>query len=79
MVAADLNLMNHKQSGVQKATISIEPLLKTSIREEISDKPRPNWRINQKNFVEKSDECEPGTVTFSAGWFAQGHTVSTAF
>lgn len=36
-----------------------------------------NWRINQRNFAKKTARraCEPGAVNFSAGWFAQGHTV----
>jgi hypothetical protein len=42
--------------------------------------PDPNRRINQNNFVEKGSRlCEPGAVNFSAGWFAQGHTVRPLF
>jgi hypothetical protein len=45
-------------------------LLKKSVVED----PHSNWRVNEINFVEKG-VCEPGAVTFSGGWFAQGHTV----
>ena len=65
---------------MREATVSISPLLKSSIKQEMRDKT-PNWRIHEKNFVGKSDRhvCEPGAVTFSAGWFAQGHVVRNSF
>lgn len=33
------------------------------------------------NFVEKTDRhvCEPGSVTFSSGWFGQGHEVGICY
>jgi hypothetical protein len=62
---------------MREATVSLTPLLKISVKEEKPEKPAPNWRINEKNFVPKTGRhlCEPGSVTFSAGWFAQGHEV----
>ena len=57
--------------------MSITPLLQRSIRKAAPGKLAPNWRTHKKNFVTSmaSRICEPGAVTFSAGWFAQGHTV----
>lgn len=71
------SLTYFQQSELQEATLSLTPLLKKSIKEEIPQKPPPNWRINEKNFVQKTHRhlCEPGSVTFSAGWFGQGHAV----
>jgi hypothetical protein len=62
---------------MREATVSLTRLLKTSVKEEKPEKPAPNWRVNDKNFVCKTGRhlCEPGSVTFSAGWFAQGHEV----
>jgi hypothetical protein len=61
-----------------RATFSVEPLLKRLIKVKKSDKPEPNWLINKGNFVQKSYRrlMEPGAINFSAGWFAQGHTVN---
>jgi hypothetical protein len=58
-------------------TIAIGPLLKKSVAGEKPNKRTPNWRIHMKNFVRKTRThfCEPGSVTFSAGWFGQGHEV----
>ena len=38
----------------------------------------PSWRINYGNFKKKNhtNVLEPGAVTFSSGWFGQGHEVS---
>jgi hypothetical protein len=65
------------QSDVRKGTVAIGPLLKKSVASEKPNKPAPNWRIHMRNFVKKSRThfCEPGSVTFSAGWLGQGHTV----
>jgi hypothetical protein len=51
------------------------------VKEDKVRKPAPNWRVNRKNFVTASSKhvCEPGTVTFSAGWYAQGHAVRLLF
>ena len=56
-------------------------LLERSVKEEMAKKPAPNWRIRRSNFVGKTTKriCEPGSVTFSAGWFGQGHEVSRQF
>jgi hypothetical protein len=55
--------------------------LKQSVKADKVQTPTPNWRINSKNFVRTSSRhvCEPGTVTFSAGWYAQGHAVHLLF
>jgi hypothetical protein len=57
--------------------MSIAPLLKKSIKKQIPNKTAPNWRIHKKHFVRKTNRhfCEPGAVTFSSGWFGQGHEV----
>jgi hypothetical protein len=43
-----------------------------------SKKKKINWRIDVENFKEqgRSRQLPPGTETYSAGWFAQGHHVS---
>lgn len=63
---------------MKRGTVAIEPLLKKSIQKPKLDKPVPNWRSLDENFVDNSsgDLIEPGAVTFSAGWLGQGHTVS---
>ena len=63
------------------ATVSLGQLLKRSVEKPKSGKPDPNWRVHKQNFVKKSGShvCEPGAVTFSAGWFGQGHAVSLRF
>jgi hypothetical protein len=56
----------------------ISPLLKASVRRKQPHCATPNWRVNKKNFVSLRHGCrslEPGAITFSAGWFAQGHEV----
>jgi hypothetical protein len=37
-----------------------------------------NWRVHKENFAppHASRKFPPGVETYSAGWFAQGHTVS---
>jgi hypothetical protein len=61
--------------------MDIGPLLERSVKEEMAKKPAPNWRIRRTNFVRKTARriCEPGSVTFSAGWFGQGHAVRHQF
>jgi hypothetical protein len=68
---------DQQQSSLRLGTVSITPLLSKSIRKKVPGKSAPNWRIHKKNFVTSmaSRVCEPGAVTFSAGWFAQAHTV----
>ena len=70
--------ISSQQGTVKRGTLAIEPLLKKSIQTPKLDKPVPNWRSLDKNFVSNSsgDLVEPGSVTFSAGWLGQGHTVS---
>jgi hypothetical protein len=53
-------------------------MLKKSIQKQKLDKPVPNWRTFDENFITNNagDSIEPGAVTFSAGWLGQGHTVS---
>jgi len=65
------------QSDVRMGTIAVGPLLKKSVTSEKPNNRAPNWRIHMKNFVRKTRThfCEPGSVTFSAGWLGQGHTV----
>jgi len=74
-------LTHSKQSIVKQATITIEPILKKSVMEERLNKPKPNWRTHDVNFLDDSsrDTLEPGAVNFSAGWLGQGHTVSFIF
>ena len=74
-------LTHSKQSIVKQATITIEPILKKSVMEERLNKPKPNWRTHDINFLDDSsrDTLEPGAVNFSAGWLGQGHTVSFIF
>lgn len=52
---------------------SISPLLKASVKGQKHGTTAPNWRVHKGNFVARSKE--PGAVTFSSGWFAQGHEV----
>lgn len=55
-----------------------EPLLKKSRQKQSPDKTTPpNWRTHDVNFVTRSSTItiEPGSVNFSGGWLAQGHTV----
>lgn len=52
---------------------SISPLLKASVKTQKAGTAAPNWRVHKKNFLFRTKE--PGAVTFSSGWFAQGHEV----
>jgi hypothetical protein len=56
-------------------------LLKKSVQKQKLDKPTPNWRTHDVNFVThvSGNLIEPGAVTFSAGWLGQGHTVGFQF
>lgn len=64
------------QSSICSTTVGIAPLLRASVKDEVPEKTRPNWRVNQVNFLEAGRQiCEQGTVVFSPGWFSQGHTV----
>ena len=44
-------------------------------------KSTPNWRTHDNNFVPEGsiDTIEPGAITFSGGWFGQGHAVRYPF
>ncbi|RDB22963.1 hypothetical protein Hypma_009940 [Hypsizygus marmoreus] len=60
-----------------KSTEHLAPLLSDGV------KPKscaPNWRVANKNFVPpltgSSHRIQPGSINFSPGWFAQGHTTS---
>jgi hypothetical protein len=74
-------LTDLRQFSIKTATVSIEGLLKKSVETQKPHKTAPNWRTHDLNFVENTstDAIEPGTVTFSGGWFAQGHAVSFLF
>ena len=63
---------------MKKATMSIGPLLRRSIKKNIPQRRSPNWRINNSSFILKTaaHEFEPGSVVLSPGWFVQGHAVS---
>ena len=65
---------------ILRATISVGELLRRSI-ERLKLGKNPNWRVHEQNFARKTSKriCEPGSVNFSAGWFAQGHAVSLKF
>jgi hypothetical protein len=65
---------------VKAATISVERMLKKSVQTESRDKT-PNWRARDANFVKNTSggAVEPGSVTFSSGWFGQGHEVGASF
>jgi len=56
-------------------------MLKRTVKEDVPKRTAPNWRIRGQNFVPKNANqvLERGAVTFSAGWFGQGHTVSFEF
>jgi hypothetical protein len=66
---------------IRKATESVTPLLKRSIKKDHPNTTTPNWRINHKHFARKrkSRLLEPGVVTFSSGWFGQGHEVRSFY
>jgi hypothetical protein len=74
-------LIHFKQTTIKLATLGIEALLKKSVQKEMPNKPIPNWRTHEENFIPKSsrDGIEPGAVTFSSGWFGQGHEVRFHF
>jgi len=69
-----------KKSTIKEATVCVEHLLKKSVEKE-TPKKTPNWRSHDDNFMEKNsrDTIEPGSITFSGGWFGQGHTVRILF
>jgi hypothetical protein len=52
-------------------------LLRKSVEKKKKNGGIPNWRVNHRNFTRKGPYgyCAAGAVVFSAGWFAQGHTV----
>ena len=71
-----------KQSTIKKATVCIEGCLKKTVQKESPNlNKKPNWRTHDVNFARKTsrDTIEPGAVTFSAGWFGQGHEVGIYF
>lgn len=59
----------------------MEPLLRISVKKDTASKRLQNWRTTHRNFFRKTAQrtCQPGAVNFSAGWFAQGHTVRLLF
>jgi hypothetical protein len=63
---------------IRQATVVINRILKRSVKKSIPKGPAPNWRVKDSNFMKKN-LLEPGAVTFSAGWFAQGHVVGLKF
>lgn len=67
-----------EKNEIRRATSTIGPLLSRSVQEQKAHKTPPNWRVNGKNFLKKNSihHIEPGAVTFSSGWFGQGHEVS---
>ncbi|KAF8810609.1 hypothetical protein BYT27DRAFT_7253591 [Phlegmacium glaucopus] len=69
-------LSNQQQASFRQATVIIAPLLRASIKSRHPGKTPPSWRIDRKQFTATGEQrtLEPGAVTFSAGWFAQGHT-----
>lgn len=62
---------------VQQATVTINPLLKRTVKRGLPNNTAPNWRIDRKNFIKTSRRytCEPGATNLSAGWLGQGHMV----
>ena len=67
-----------KQSTIKQATVCIEGILKKSVQKESPNlNKKVNWRTHDVNFARKNsrDTIELGAVTFSAGWFGQGHEV----
>jgi hypothetical protein len=75
-------LLNHliylKKFNVSNSIHAISPILPKSIQKPMPNRSQPNWHVNKSNFIMEDIEniCDPGTVTFSAGWLGQGHEVS---
>lgn len=73
-----INLKFLYQEAMILGAVTIGKLLRPSVKAGIlGTSYNSNWRVLARNFVKKSQgrKCEPGAVNFSAGWFAQGHTV----
>ena len=66
------------QSSICSTIIEIAPMLRAFVQEshQVHQGKNPNWRINWLNFLQAERQiCKPGSVVFSVGWFALGHTV----
>jgi len=62
------------------ATRHIEKKMAKNVKNSNSDKSI-SWRMDDKYFIESAPSrlCSAGVENYSAGWFAQAHTVLNLF